>query len=242
MREIAIVLYPGVTALDVVGPYEVLRLLPDTEIRFVWHVAGPVIADSGVLALGVTHTLAETPDPDIVLVPGGSESVMVRARDERLLQWLRQAAVGAQWMTSVCAGSVVLAAAGLLDGRPATSHWQAMSALKLLNTRPVHDQRIVIDGRVATAAGVSAGIDLALWLAGELDGPAQARAIQLAIEYDPQPPYDEGHYSKASTSTKLRANMLLAKDSLNSAHVRATGGLMWDQVITRVRGKFSGAT
>ena len=115
MTQIAIVAYPGFTALDMIGPYEVLRNLPDAEVRFVWHEAGPITADSGVLVIGATHSLAETPSPDVILVPGGP-STPVHARDEALLDWLRQAHQTASWTTSVCSGSVILAAAGLLDG------------------------------------------------------------------------------------------------------------------------------
>src|ERR1700730_8429542 len=120
--QIAIVAYPGFTALDMIGPYEVLRQLPQAEVRFVWHESGPITADSGVLVLGATHSLAETPSPDVILVPGGP-STPVHARDEKLLDWLRQAHRTASWTTSVCSGSVILAAAGLLEGRRATSHW-----------------------------------------------------------------------------------------------------------------------
>lgn len=134
--QIAIVLYPSFTALDFIGPYEVLRNLPDTEVRFVWHEPGPVTADSGVLMVGATHSFDETPSPDVVLVPGGPGTTMV-ARDEKVLDWLRQVYPGTTWMASVCSGSVALAAAGLLDGKPATSHWSVLSALKLMGAKPV---------------------------------------------------------------------------------------------------------
>lgn len=187
MTQIAIVTYPGFTALDMIGPYEVLRNLPDAEVRFVWHQPGPITADSGVLVIGATHSLAETPSPDVVLVPGGP-STPVHARDEALLDWLRQAHRSARWTTSVCSGSVILAAAGLLAGRRATSHWLTVPALKAFGAIPVGDERIVRDGNVVTCAGVSAGLDLALWLAGEIGGEGRAKAIQLAIEYDPSRP------------------------------------------------------
>ncbi|PHV66835.1 DJ-1/PfpI family protein [Williamsia muralis] len=239
MTQIALVVYPGFTALDVVGPYEVFRMLPDADVRFVWHEAGPVVADSGVLILGATHTLDETPSPDVVLVPGGNASVMNQARDGQLLQWLRSVHTSSTWTTSVCAGSVVLAAAGVLDGQRATSHWQTLSALKLFGVTPVGDQRIVHEGKIATSAGVSAGIDLALWVAAQIADEKRARAIQLAIEYDPQPPFDSGHQDKADLGTKALATAILAKESLNKAQISAASKLLWEQVISAARVKMS---
>ncbi len=144
--QIAIVLYPGFTALDFIGPYESLRWLPDAEVRFVWHEPGPITADSGVLVVGATHSFDETPSPDIILVPGGF-STMEHARDEKVLDWLRRAHETATWTASVCSGSMMLAAAGLLEGKRATSHWAALSALKALGVTPVGDERIVAGGR-----------------------------------------------------------------------------------------------
>jgi transcriptional regulator GlxA family with amidase domain len=236
MTQIAFVAYPGFTALDMIGPYEVLRQLPDTEVRFVWHEAGPVTADSGVLVLGATHSFAETPAPEIILVPGGP-ATPVHARDEKLLDWLRQAHQASTWTASVCSGSVILAAAGLLRDKRATSHWIALPALKAFGVTPVADQRIVHEGDIITSAGVSAGLDLALWLAGQLGGEGRAKAIQLAIEYDPQPPFDSGHMSKASATTKAAATALLSKDSLKPANLKATTLLAWEQAISAARSR-----
>ena len=236
MTQIAFVAYPGFTALDMIGPYEVLRMLPGAEVRFVWHEVGPITADSGALVIGATHSLAETPSPDVILVPGGP-STPVYARDEALLGWLRQAHRTAGWTTSVCSGSVILAAAGLLEGRRATSHWLALPALKAFGAIPVADERIVHQGNVVTGAGVSAGLDLALWLAGEIGGAARAKAIQLAIEYDPQPPFDSGHMSKASPTTKAAATALLSRDSVKPANLKATTLLAWDQALGAVRSR-----
>ena len=129
MTQIAIVVYPGYTALDFIGPYEVLRNLPDAEVRFVWHEPGPIAADSGVLLVGATHSFDETPSPDVILVPGGM-TTFEHARDEKLLDWVRQAHQTATWTASVCSGSVILAAAGLLKGKRATSHWMVVPELK----------------------------------------------------------------------------------------------------------------
>jgi transcriptional regulator GlxA family with amidase domain len=243
MTQIAIVVYPGYTGLDFIGPYEVLRNLPDAEIRFLWHEPGPVVADSGVLIVGATHSFDETPSPDVILVPGGM-TTFEHARDEKLLDWVRQAHQTAAWTTSVCSGSVILAAAGLLEGRRATSHWAAVSLLKAFGAVPVGDERIVVEGgperRIVTCAGVSAGIDLAMWLAGQISGEARAKAIQLAIEYDPQPPFDSGHLSKASTATKAAATAILSKEMLKPGQVKATTLVLWEQALRAVRSRRRG--
>jgi transcriptional regulator GlxA family with amidase domain len=236
MTQIAFVAYPGFTALDMIGPYEVLRQLPDAEVRFVWHEAGPITADSGVLVLGATHSLAETPSPDVILVPGGP-STPVHARDEVLLDWLRQAHQTAAWTASVCSGSVILAAAGLLKDKRATSHWVSLPALRAFGATPVADERIVHEDNIVTSAGVSAGLDLAFWLAGQIAGEGRAKAIQLAIEYDPQPPFDSGHMSKASVTTKAAAVALLSKDSAKPANLKAATLLAWEQALSAVRSR-----
>lgn len=234
--QIAIVLYPGFTALDFIGPYEVLRFLPKAEVRFLWHQPGPVTADSGVLVVGATHSFDETPSPDVILVPGGMTSVE-HARDEKLLDWVRQAHQTATWTTSVCSGSIILAAAGLLDGKRATSHWMALSALKALGAIPVSDERVVQEGNIVTCAGVSAGIDLALWLAGQIAGEDRAKVIQLSMEYDPQPPFDSGHMSKASAKTKATATALMARDVAKPAQLKAGTLLMWNHALDAARAK-----
>jgi transcriptional regulator GlxA family with amidase domain len=236
MTQIAIVVYPGFTALDFIGPYEVLRNLPDAEVRFVWHQPGPIAADSGVLLVGATHAFDETPSPDIILVPGGM-TTFEHARDEKLLEWVRRADQTSTWTTSVCAGSVILAAAGLLEGRRATSHWMVLPMLKPFGVEAVGDQRIVHEDKIVTAAGVSAGIDLAIWLFGQICGEAKAKAVQLAIEYDPQPPFDSGHMSKASVATKATASALLGKDTIKQGQLVPSVQLLWEAAIQRARSK-----
>jgi transcriptional regulator GlxA family with amidase domain len=236
--QIAIMLYPGYTALDFIGPYEVLRNLPGAEVRFVWHEPGPVAADSGVLLVGATHSFDETPSPDVVLIPGGLTS-FEHARDERVLDWVRRAHESSAWTTSVCSGSVILAAAGLLRGKRATSHWMALPMLKPFGVQAVGDQRIVREGRIVTAAGVSAGIDLGLWLSGQIAGDAKAKAVQLVIEYDPQPPYDSGHLSKASATTKASASALLTRDTVRQGQLTAPVALLWESALRRVRARAS---
>nr|WP_090276458.1 DJ-1/PfpI family protein [Mycolicibacterium komanii]CRL69842.1 transcriptional regulator containing an amidase domain and an AraC-type DNA-binding HTH domain protein [Mycolicibacterium komanii] len=236
MTQIAIMVYPGYTALDFIGPYDVLRNLPDAEVRFVWHEPGPIEADSGVLLIGATHSFDETPSPDIILIPGGLTS-FEHARDERVLDWVRKAHETSAWTASVCSGSVILAAAGLLDGRRATSHWMALPMLKPFGVETVSDQRVVHEGKIVTAAGVSAGIDLGLWLFGQIAGEAKAKAVQLVIEYDPQPPYDSGHMSKASAATKATASTFLSRDTVKHGQLAPTVALLWTAALQRVRKK-----
>ncbi len=193
--NIAILLYDRLTALDAIGPYEVLSRLPGARLTFVAAQAGPVRTDNGMLSLLADCSIEEVDQPDIVLVPGGPGELDARA-GEPVLEWLRRANDGSTWTTSVCTGSLILAAAGLLEGRRATSHWLAMERLRELGAEPVNE-RVVFDGKLVTAAGVSAGIDMALTLAATIAGEGVAQAIQLGIEYDPQPPFDAGSPAKA---------------------------------------------
>ncbi|WP_292976437.1 DJ-1/PfpI family protein [Mycobacterium sp.] len=236
MTQIAIVVYPGYTALDFVGPYEVLQRVPGAEIRFVWHEPGPITAESGVLVIGATHTFDETPSPDVILVPGGMTTVE-HSRDEKLLDWVRRAHQTATWTTSVCSGSLILATAGLLEGKRATSHWGVLPLLKTLGVNAVGDERVVHEGNIVTCAGVSAGIDLGLWLAAQLAGEERAKAIQLGIEYDPQPPFDSGHMSKASAKTKALATAGMARETPVGATLKAGSQLLWDRALSAARGK-----
>jgi len=191
----AILLYDGFTALDAIGPYEVLSRLPGGSVTFVAAEAGPVRTDNGMLTVQAERSLAEVRAPEIVLVPGGPGEVAERAGGPAL-DWLRAAHETSTWTTSVCTGSLILAAAGLLEGKRATGHWLAMDKLGELGAQPVAE-RYVIEGKLVTAAGVSAGIDMALALVAQIAGEQVAQAIQLGIEYDPQPPFDAGAPHKA---------------------------------------------
>ncbi len=194
--EIAILLFDGITALDAVGPYEALAMVPQASVRFVAATRGAKrTAGSGSLALVADHTLDEVRRPDVILVPGGPGEEAVRS-DEQVLDWVRSAHETSRWTTSVCTGALTLAAAGVLDGLEATTHWSSMDDLAALGAKPVHE-RIVVRGKVVTAAGVSAGIDMALRLAQLEAGDDIAMAIQLILEYDPQPPFDAGSPAKA---------------------------------------------
>jgi transcriptional regulator GlxA family with amidase domain len=182
-----------------VGPYEALAMMPEAHVRFVATERGAKrTARNGSLALVADHTLAEVRRPDIVLVPGGPGEAVIR-RDERVLSWLRSAHETSRWTTSVCTGALTLAASGILEGVEATTHWSSMDDLATLGAKPVHE-RVVVRGKVITAAGVSAGIDMALRLAQLEAGDDIAMAIQLILEYDPQPPFDAGSPEKAPQS------------------------------------------
>lgn len=196
--EIAILLFDKFTALDAVGPYEVLRSIPKTEVKFVAKQAGPVRTDAGSLAVIADYALDEISSPDILVVPGGPGQTALM-NDAATLDWIRQVHTKTKWTTSVCTGSLVLAAAGLLKGLRATSHWLALELLQKYGAQPSRE-RVVIEGKIITAAGVSAGIDMALTLVAREYNDELAQAIQLGIEYDPQPPFDAGHPSKAPAS------------------------------------------
>jgi transcriptional regulator GlxA family with amidase domain len=219
--QIAILIFDKLTALDAIGPYEVLRSVPGWEVKFVGPVKGQVRTDSGALGLSVDYSLDEVTDPDIVLVPGG-EGNRPLLTDETVLSWLRQVDEGTKWTTSVCTGSLVLGAAGLLQGKRATSHWLYLDRLREYGAEPLVS-RFVEEGKTITAAGVSAGIDMALHLVGQEAGPEVAQAIQLGIEYDPQPPFEGGSPSKAPAPiVELVTNIAAPGDEwLSAASERA---------------------
>ncbi|QKW10226.1 DJ-1/PfpI family protein [Streptomyces sp. NA04227] len=193
--QIAFVLFPGFTSLDIVGPFEMLAKLPDTESVFVAERTGEYRNEDGQLALVADRTLREVSRPDIVVVPGGPGQAD-QMDNQVLLDWLREVDAHSTWTTSVCTGSLLLAAAGLLTGRTATSHWLALDELTARGVRAT-GRRVVTDGKYVTAAGVSSGIDMGLLLAGRVAGDEVAQSIQLLTEYDPQPPYDAGSPEKA---------------------------------------------
>ena len=193
--EIALLLYDGMAALDAVGPYEVLRNVPGWEVRTVAPEAGEVRDERGTMGLVSDGALAEVTAADVLLVPGGRGNRPL-LQDQDLLRWLREIDGTTKWTTSVCTGSLLLGAAGLLEGKRATTNWLELEALRAFGADPVGG-RFVEDGKVVTAAGVTAGIDMALHLVAREVGPEVAQAIQLGIEYDPDPPFDSGSPEKA---------------------------------------------
>ena len=192
---IAIPIFDGLTALDAIGPYEVLSRLPEARVEFAALEPGVKRTDNGMLALTAERALDELPHPDVIVMPGG-HGTRALMHDDRMLDWVRVAHETSRFTTSVCTGSLVLGAAGILDGLEATTHWAVLDTLGRLGAVPV-TRRVVEQGKVITAAGVSSGIDMALTLAARIAGEDVARAIQLAIEYDPEPPFDSGSIAKA---------------------------------------------
>lgn len=201
--QVAILLFDEVVALDAIGPYDVLKLLPGADVRLVAAQAGEIATD-GPLRLVASETLQDVPRPELVVIPGGP-GALVASRDERVLSWLRSAHEHTRFTTSVCWGSEVLGAAGLLRGVEATSHWLVRDELTDHGAIPV-DRRVVVSGRIVTSAGVSAGIDMALALAALVAGEEAARRIQLILEYAPEPPFP-GAGSPRTAAPELVAGM-----------------------------------
>jgi len=206
--KVAYLLYPGFTALDIIGPHDVLNSVPGTESLFVAEDAGPVRNESDTLSLVADFSLDEVTDPDILVVPGGF-GTRTLLDHEPLLEWIREVHEGTQWTTSVCTGSLLLAAAGLLDGAPASTHWLARDTLAELGAVP-SKERVVFHGKIVTAAGVSSGIDMALRLVQKIYGDEAAQAIQLGIEYDPEPPFDAGSPDKAPAEIRNAVTAVFA--------------------------------
>ena len=207
--EIAFLLYPGMTALDFVGPHEVLCRLPGVVIRRVSKQPGPVKTDSEVQLIA-EYGVGDATRPDVLVVPGAASATDMRDEPE-ILDWVRNAHAGTTWTTSVCTGSLIVGAAGVLSGLKATTHWAALDRLLIYGAEPTQS-RVVEAGKVITAAGVSAGIDMALLLTAKLAGQMTAQALQLAIEYDPTPPFDSGSPAKAPDTLAARvASQVRAK-------------------------------
>jgi transcriptional regulator GlxA family with amidase domain len=232
--KIAILVYPGMTALDAIGPYEVLNSINGVELQFVWKEAGPVMTDSGVLVLGASHAFAEATAPDVILIPGSSNNTVTMMADTAVLDWIRQAHTHTQFTTSVCSGALILAAAGVLKGHPATTHWAGMSFLPNFGAEPRPHERIVQSGKIITSAGVSAGIDMALCLVSQLQGERQAKIAQLLIEYDPQPPFNCGHMSKAEPDIQKQAAKEMRLRALNRRDFISVPKMVWQQWRSRV--------
>jgi len=202
--SIAIPLFPKFTALDGIGPYEVLQRVPGFDVTFIGHERGEVRSENGFLGITRDATFEEMPQPDIIVFPGGM-GTRALMHDDRVLDWVRNAHETTRLTTSVCTGSLVLGAAGLLDGLSATTHWGSYDILAKTGATPTATRVVeLLDRRIITAAGVSSGIDMALRLVEILVDRTAAEACQLMIEYDPQPPFDAGSVDKAGDTVVTR--------------------------------------
>ena len=213
--EIAIPIYDGFTALDAIGPYSVLHLIPGAEVRWLGEKSGPTKDETATCEIVADAVWEECREPEILVVPGGSGNRHLIG-DERLSEWLTGVHETTQYTTSVCTGSLLLAGAGILDGLEATTHWLAMDILEENGAKPT-SRRVVEQGKVITSAGVSSGIDMSLRLTELLYGPELAQTLQLAIEYDPEPPFDAGSPDKApeGIADAVRMGMKMAGSDYN---------------------------
>ncbi len=221
--QIAIPIYDGFTALDAIGPYDVLSRLPGAEVVFCAAQPGPKRTESGMVAITADAALDEIGAPEVIVVPGGVGNRRLLDPDGPYPRWIARVHEGTDWTTSVCTGSLLLASAGLLEGIEATTHWAAREALAQLGAIPVVE-RVVRRGKIVTGAGVSAGIDMALQLAELIAGEEVARAIQLGIEYDPDPPHDSGSIEKARPDVVELVRSLLEQEDERAAELLSAGG------------------
>jgi putative intracellular protease/amidase len=213
--QIVFLFYDGMTALDAIGPHEILCRLPGAKVQRVARSAGKVCTDSAELTVYAEYSLSDVSHADVLVIPGAGSATTLREYPETLA-WIARIHANTQWTTSVCTGSLILGAAGLLSGLRATSHWAVLDRLPIWGATPVNE-RVVEDGKVITAAGVSAGIDMALTLSAKIAGPQFAQAIQLGIEYDPAPPFDVGSPAKANPKLleALRGRMVAAFENVD---------------------------
>ena len=221
--QIAIPIFEGFTALDAIGPYDVLSRLPGAEVVFCADEPGPKRTESGMVAVTADAALDDLDAPDVIVVPGGVGNRRLLDPDGAYPQWIKRVHPGTAWTTSVCTGSLMLASAGILDGVEATTHWAARDTLAELGAVPVAE-RVVRRGKVLTGAGVSAGIDMALQLAELIAGEGVAQAIQLGIEYDPDPPHDSGSIEKAKPEIVELVRSLLKQEDDRADELLSAGG------------------
>jgi putative intracellular protease/amidase len=227
VRHIAMLLYPQFTALDLFGPHHILAMARGVQVHLVAASTAPVTSDLGV-TVTPTATFDNCPqDLEVLFVPGGTQGTLAAMRDPATQAFVRSRGQGARWVTSVCTGSLVLGAAGLLQGRRATSHWSALEILPLLGATPVAE-RVVRDGNRITGAGVTAGVDFALVLLSELAGEPSARMVQLMSEYDPAPPFDEGAPAKAAPERLQRLRQVLAPFVVEAGAAARVAAAGWD--------------
>jgi putative intracellular protease/amidase len=210
--KIAIYIYNGMTMLDAIGPYEVLSNIPGAEVFFIAERKGEINADSNFIQINAKYDISNIREADVLLVPGSNIAFVREMKNKNVLNWIKEIDKTTKWTTSVCTGSLILAAAGLLDGLEATSHWKPINLLKDYGAIPKRE-RIVEQGKYITSAGVSSGIDMALYLADKIVGETETKAIQLRIEYDPNPKYKSGNYLQAEEEVIKLAEKRMEKDA-----------------------------
>jgi putative intracellular protease/amidase len=210
--DIVIYIYNGLTALDAVGPYEVLSRLPEANVKFVAKEKGVIVTDTHFLKLVAEYDISEIDKADILVIPGSVVGFIREAKDKALLSWITKINLTSTWTTSVCSGSIILAATGLLKDKKATSHWGVLHLLKEYGSIPT-SERYVQEDKIITAQGVSAGIDMSLYLASQIVGIEKAKAYQLFIEYDPKPPFNSGNVNEADLGTVELAKKILGKEA-----------------------------
>jgi putative intracellular protease/amidase len=210
--NVVIYIYNGLTALDAIGPYEILSRLPNANVKFVAKEKGVIVTDTHFLKLVAEYDISEIDKADILIIPGSVVGFIREAKDKALLSWITKINLASTWTTSVCSGSIILAATGLLKDKKATSHWGVIHLLKEYGSIPT-SERYVQEDKIITAQGVSAGIDMALFLAGQIVGIEKAKAYQLFIEYDPKPPFNSGDINEAETATIELAKKILGKEA-----------------------------
>lgn len=220
--QIVIYIYNGMTMLDAIGPYEVLRNLKKADIKFVAKKKGKIISDSKFVHLDAQYGIDEIEQADILLIPGSGLAFVQEAKDKKVLEWIRKINETTQKTVTVCTGSIILAATNLLKGKQATTHWGAMKMLEKYGVQPVHE-RYIEQGKFITAAGVSAGIDMAIYLVHLLQGEKAAKAAQLAIEYDPAPMYNSGNAQTCDREIKKLAEQQLQATAMHELS-------LWDKV------------
>jgi cyclohexyl-isocyanide hydratase len=217
---IGILVFPRVQQLDLTGPYEVFASAPDTKVHLVWKELNPLTSATG-LSLTPTMTFANCPQLDVICVPGGG-GVNALLRDEETLGFIRKQAANARFITSVCTGSMVIGAAGLLKGKRATTHWNAMDFLPFFGAEPV-EERVVRDGNIITAGGVTSGIDFGLTVLAQLIGRTEAEIVQLSLEYAPAPPFRSGTPQEASPSVLAAARQRLSRTRAEREAILSSG-------------------
>jgi transcriptional regulator GlxA family with amidase domain len=210
--EIVIYIYNGLTALDAVGPYEVLSRLPNAKVKFVAKEKGVIVTDTHFLKLVAEYEISEINRADILLIPGSTVGFLKEIKNKNLISWIQKIHETTTWTTSVCSGSIILAASGILKNLTSTSHWAVSHLLKDYGAIPL-SERFIQNGKIITAAGVSAGIDMSLFLVGQILGEEKAKGYQLVLEYDPQPPFDAGNFQKADERSIQIARKIMEHDA-----------------------------